>query len=221
MLLCRNEIRNILLTSRQPRVTIKAMLTRTQALKILTEDRLKAVQTSVERGFRTYLEYPARFRRAHATRTRRSITYDHIVETATEVLESQPGVTLVRTQGLVVFDIDRRLLLRFKHLDEQRRSSNISTMQIQEFRGQRPLPGMPARAVHVEAGYQLNELETAIENIVVICPNGSRIEWDIDVYAANPQAEIVPFYEANPEQVVTKFRPRVQKSKREDEPESV
>jgi len=37
------------------------------------------------------------------------------------------------------------------------------------------------KSTRVVTGYKLNELQTAIEQIAVICPNGNKLEWVIEI----------------------------------------
>jgi len=82
-----------------------------------------------------------------------------------------------------LINVKDSLLLRFKKMGEDKSTRNIPTQQSFLFRAQLELPGIPAALTHLEAGYVLNDLQTALDGVYITCPNGKRLEWFIDLTA--------------------------------------
>lgn len=68
------------------------------------------------------------------------------------------------------------MAIRFKKLDEQSRSRNNVTGQVERFRQQIPLQGFDALH-NLELGYVLNHDETDISEIRIACPNNRGVFW--------------------------------------------
>ncbi len=120
--------------------------------------------------------------RAHmSARTRACFLNDRILLYAREEFENDRGVAFLRGKGgLFLLGIAGAFLLRFKKLKANLRSSNIYTNQSKLFTDQRVIEGLPD-VTHVNAGYILNRMQTAIAMMYVTCPVGTAIKWEIDL----------------------------------------
>lgn len=133
-------------------------------------------------------------RHLHTSRTRANIIHDHIVFNARKIFDGIEGICLHDINGLFLVEIQEKVLLRFKKLDEEKRCHNIQTQQTVDFFGQMELPYMPPHAIRLIAGYELNSLQTEIKAISITCPNGSNNAWYFEVESpVIESAEIVDF----------------------------
>jgi hypothetical protein len=154
-------------------------------------------------------------------RSRASVIHDYMVAFARDFFKDDPGIRIFARRGLSLMNIDDSLLLRFKKLDAEKRSRNIPTQQTHLFRAQLELPGIPAELTHLEAGYVLNELQTALDGVYITCPNGNRLEWFMDLTSL-PGANVVPLpSSALPEAPAAarkkRIRPKTERKDKKDE----
>lgn len=76
-------------------------------------------------------------------------------------------------------------------LDESHRSRGINTQQRLKRLQQESLDGMPPLAF-LEAGYELNKLQTAISETYLVCPYKTSILWTHPLSMPVSQASIIP-----------------------------
>src|ERR1051325_7384715 len=84
------------------------------------------------------------------------------------------GVNVVERRGMFLLSVEGRVLLRFKKLREDKKTSNVPTRQQKLFSTHKELPEMPPHAAYLTVGYMLNITETGIEAVLVTCQNGSQ-----------------------------------------------
>ncbi len=118
-------------------------------------------------------------------RTRASVVWDRATARAEEVFEPIGDVSLRRHHGLLILDFDAAMV-RFKKLDARLRTRGIPTAQQQLFAEQAQISNgeqlrlWPA-APMVIAGYVLDELESAVERMVLVLQRNSETIWEIDL----------------------------------------
>lgn len=135
-------------------------------------------------------EYSHHVRSIHSQTTRANIIHSHMVYHARNLFEDIKGVFFIERNKLFMVNINDKVLLRFKKLDENKKSGNIETQQTLDFLKQ-DLPSMPQHAKNLIVGYELNSLQTSISAITVTCPkNSSEIDWYFDLDTPS-QTEIV------------------------------
>ena len=83
------------------------------------------------------------------------------------------------------------LVVRFKKVDEDLRTSNFPTPTALLFDSQAPLPGIPL-GDRVTVGYLLNEFETSILGVFVILAKSDRVLWSYELAAAVDLVELFP-----------------------------
>lgn len=91
------------------------------------------------------------------------------------------------------------MLFRFKKADEAGHSSNVATRPALAFHDhEQNLFGLP-KVHRVEVVYELNRLETQIDDICVVARNGDQIAWEYSLLDAGEAAVPLPLPEAKPE----------------------
>jgi hypothetical protein len=92
-----------------------------------------------------------------------------------------PGVNVLNIQGLEVVNFLGIACVRFKKVDGAGRGRNIDTMQQRRFDRQLPLPGLPAAAAHLVAGYKPDISRSGIEKVLIACPLGWTTLWTVQI----------------------------------------
>jgi hypothetical protein len=156
------------------------MLSKTQAELVLGSN-LKQIRDCVVGAFQKYRSDYSANALVHTARSRASIIHDHMIASARATFANDKGVRIFSKRGLSLINVKDSLLLRFKKMDKEKRTRNILTQQSFLFRAQLELPGIPAELTHLEAGYVLNDLQTALDGVYITCPNGKALEWFIDL----------------------------------------
>ena len=148
----------------------------------LLKDYLQPIHSIVQGGWDDYMnQYDSKARVVHCSTTRASIIHDHQIERASIFTLNGTDAVMIDISSLKILFIDNRFAVRFKKFDRARRSSNQPTQQVVNFRGQAQLSGLP-ETHNLEAGYILNSLETEINSINLVCPNGPNVYWDIELH---------------------------------------
>lgn len=125
-------------------------------------------------------------------RSRAVLVHDFMIRRATKSWSSVGDIHFVERDETVKFLIAQRLLLRFKKANGNGLGSNISTQATLAFTDpQMSLPGIPD-VQKVEVLYELNDLQTKIERVVVAARNGDRKLWDYEIEDHRGMAEVVP-----------------------------
>ena len=112
---------------------------------------------------------------------RASFVYCHIVDSAKRRFQGNPEVHLSEKRRFLVMTFKGQVVLRFKKLDSRRRARGAPTRQFKLFMAQQSLPGLEFAQKNVVTGYRLDELQTQIKDILIVCPKGAHNEWHLDV----------------------------------------
>jgi hypothetical protein len=114
----------------------------------------------------------------HSPRAAATCTYDHMVALADRLWADRAGITMKEIRGLKVWLIGSAAVLRFKKMDEDGRTRNYPTKQAKNFDRQLPLPGLPAPAIRLTAGYVLDETQTQFIRSQIAKPMApGLIDW--------------------------------------------
>ncbi len=175
------------------------------AAKTILDPYKARLRESVIQAWEDYESQYGHVRHIHTPRTRANIVHDHMVHHARRLFEGDDSVYMCEIKGLFLVQIDGQLLVRFKKLDEDKRHHNYPTPQNLEFWEQLDLPGIP-HLTRLVAGYELNDLQTAINAIYITCPNGSCNAWDFELDEETVPSEIVELHVTTP---VNKISERV------------
>lgn len=94
-------------------------------------------------------------------------------------------IDLAHPNSRTLLEVNQRILLRFKKLDELKQSRNYPTRFVRDYELDNDLPGIPPRAHRMTLGYILNLFQTEVQNVLVTSAVGKRIEYDVELYIPN------------------------------------
>jgi hypothetical protein len=146
----------------------------------------------VRAGWQRWRDLDPSVRYDLGNRSRASIVNDFICKELQRLFADVPGTNQLRVHGIQAFDLGVGIVTRIKKVDDRYRSSNINTRHNERYMLQLSLPDLPPEATRLIVGYQLNELETEIKDIVVTCPDGRRVLWHYSLLGGQMPQEL-PF----------------------------
>lgn len=145
------------------------------------QDHLGPIWQIVRGGWDDYLDlYSDLTRVTHCSTTRAGIVHDHQIRRASEYAQSRSDVRLLDFSKLKVLVVDGQFAIRFKKFDGELKSANQPTRQVQDFRSQEQLGDLPP-TYNIEAGYLLDQLETEIQGVYLVCPNRNGNFWTAEL----------------------------------------
>lgn len=116
-----------------------------------------------------------------SARARASIIYDFAASHAKRLFEAREGVSLHEKRGFLTIHIGEKAEVRLKKLGRNRKSSNIQTKFQRDYGMQYPLFANEMNPTRLTAGYQLDLLQTGIENVLITCQKGKDLLWFMTV----------------------------------------
>jgi hypothetical protein len=142
-------------------------------------------------------EYPNRA--LHIPRTRANVLYDLMVIQARIEFRGIRGAVMIDTRdGVTLLEIDQKILLRFKKLDDDSLPSNYPTVRARDYDMGEDLPGIPSSPQRLTLGYRLNQLQTEIKDVLISNSMGGRLLYDIILEEPKGGITIVPEPSSNP-----------------------
>ncbi|MDB5875657.1 MAG: hypothetical protein JWQ07_5099 [Ramlibacter sp.] len=179
------------------------MIGQQDALQILDSHAEALYSIPMEAWDQYHAETPQSLLVHYCARTRASAVHNLMVANAARyVAKCGNAVQMFERRQMVGLAIDG-LAIRFKKADEDSRSKNQPTLQVQRFRNQVPVIGVPATH-NLELVYVLNEHETEMLEVRVAHPSGDNIAWwfrlrggraepgVFDIFQPQPHAPIAP-----------------------------
>lgn len=155
----------------------------------------KMVRESVD----TYNDsYPASLKKAHSKRSRASLIHDHFFEQAAIFAEPRQDILrLVESRNLWMLFFQVGYSMRFKKVDEDRIAGGHITDQLENYRCQFEVEGIPS-SVHLDLSYQLsNDLQ--LSNVYVICPSGVQTNaWELEITPNDARSVVVDLFPESP-----------------------
>jgi hypothetical protein len=154
-----------------------------ETAKLLLAPYLASVRTCITAGWNAWKEFgdvAPGLRVPLSKRSRASFVYDHIASSVRSQFDGMDAVSLRDKGGFLTLEIEgdeSRAILRFKKLDRAMRGRNYQTRQQVLFSLQLTLPGWPADATRLVAGYQLDAPEVEIDQHLITCPIGREVNW--------------------------------------------
>ncbi len=142
----------------------------------------------------------------HRGRTRSNFVWDCVVDHLRAALATDGKFRFIDTHGTMYLIYDQSLLIKVKKLDRGLRASNVLTIASTKFNHQIYL-GFDQNLAHVYLGYVPNDLNTEIEQIHIVCPDGNGVAWSIPIIGAQTSQRIIDF--KTDDQVVTVPKKRI------------
>jgi hypothetical protein len=126
-------------------------------------------------------------------RGRANYVWEQIATRAKADFHGHPLVRMIDGQDTIKFLVADIVLFRFKKGDGSGMSSNYPTQTSMAFHDHdQNLFGLPD-IMRVDIVYTLSRLETAIEDVLVVCRDGDEICWTYSLLGAAPNVLELPF----------------------------
>lgn len=144
-------------------------------------------------ALKTYNEkYPAEVKAQHEGRTAAGCVRDHAWTEFKSLFMDRSGFNFLEIRGLHVLNIEDKLVIRIKKVDENGVHSNYQTAQQKDFDRQVDLPGLPAAASRVVIGYQPDIAFSVVERIIVRSPSQKWVSQIMQVDEVATWVDITP-----------------------------
>lgn len=128
----------------------------------------------------------------HDSRAALSAIYRHAWMGYQRELADQAGFHFLIVRGLHVLNVRDKVVLRAKRVDENGLHVNNQTPQQRQFDRQQPIPGLPAEAVRIVVGYQLDPAFSMVERVIVRSPSSRWAAQIVVVENAYAWEDITP-----------------------------
>lgn len=167
-----------------------------EAFKILEpfHDRIRAVVERAWSECRSVADYRAAngFGALLYPRTVSNDMFDAIARQVISEFGSEDGVFVrLEAQTLKVF-FGGHLVARFKRGARNKLGRNIPTQAVMNFiEADQSLPGMPKAGGKVEIVWMSNEIQTKLEQLLVVARDGNKLLWDYSIEGAADVVDIV------------------------------
>jgi len=171
-----------------------ALIEQHDAILILNKH-LSAFYGVVGGAWQDYISYPIEKRIVHSPRSRASLVHDHMVYRAMKYAAMESGVQIIERSGLYLFIFGGQIAVRFKKFDEELKTRNQPSGQVQQFKAQMQLPGVHS-AHNLESGYILSADAQSLAAVHLVCPSGTGVYWDI-LLTSQSQTSVVQDLFAN------------------------
>lgn len=110
-------------------------------------------------------------------KTRATFIWNAMVDRARRELGGHPGVRVVDRPERIFFVIQNSLVLRFKKLSHDLRTSNYPTATALAIDLQAKMPGVPANASLITVGYILDRVTDQLLDAHVVHAIGNSLQW--------------------------------------------
>jgi hypothetical protein len=191
-----------------------------QARELFAGDRAEALVEVIEGGWADMTEDGTPWRKT----TRANVVHDHTVRRADAVLLGFDGVRRIERHRIPMYVFDDRAVVRFKKHDGGLLTRNVLTRHQRDLAVQGVFPGIPSAAVHLCAGYRLDEAEADISDVVLTkSVTRTKNDWVIDLreLAAGEMTPLAsPLFPDQPTPALPKVGSPAEKKKTDGGPEA-
>ena len=161
------------------------------------EPHLGAIAAIAVKAWDRYHELPEADRMIFGARERANCVHAYMVHYAAEYVAVAVGrLRCFERNQMCGVVIDNKYAIRFKKLDEESRSRNQPSRQVDEFRCQVELDGIDA-SHHLELGYVLNRPGTKLLDVRLVHPAGDGVAWAKSIAPAFQDATLRDLFEAS------------------------
>lgn len=135
--------------------------------------------------------YSDEARAEHTERAMANCIYSHAEKRMLRAAEETKGLHAINVRGLHVLNHQDKVLLRFKKVNANGKSSNYQTKQQQDYDDQLSFEEFPEPAYRLTAGYQMDASGSFLERVMVTRPIGRSVFWTSQVTILDGVAEWV------------------------------
>lgn len=188
------------------------------ASKLLGQN-LERLGECIEHGWKMWEDHYNDRQHVLDARARAAIVNCETVAKAGEEFLDVPGVVFRKTRGTFWLYVGDEIVVRFKKLRRNGKSSNIMTKQQRQIYTQMVIPGF-LPGTHLSAGYVLDQLQQGISQVLVAFQNAASVVWTIDLRdsgATPTEITIAPTPKPQPKPDRVRLRPEYTKKKEENE----
>ena len=185
---------------------MKHLLSKQQA-EIILEPYFLKIQEAIESGFNDHLA-TINFHHSNGVyvtfnKTEKANHIHALIRARLKVaFKDCPEVKIGYINRVFGILINNSLFIRFKKINKDRSTSNISTKQTNNYKNQIEIPGIPADTTLLYAGYTPDATWTCLQNIYILCRLGDNIRWEIGLNGYIEQ-NIINFKPSGSEEEVT------------------
>ena len=151
----------------------------------------------VDNSWKEWQNLPASLTYQLSKRTRACLVHDFMVKNAKGLSFSDGLFKTIEIRGMfcLLVETSRGLIAcKFKKLTADGHSMNQPTIQVDKFKCQEEINGLEL-AHHLEIGYVLNDIETEISSIDIVCPSGGTILWKAEITPNGANNSLVGLWE--------------------------
>ncbi len=115
-------------------------------------------------------------------RSQSTLLHNFAMNLAKKYLSDESGIHILEKYSSIqiIFSADSPLVARFKKINKENVSSNISTNRSNSINNQLSLwPSL--NVTYIEFGYRMNKTNTDYETLAVVCRIGNEIVWTFDL----------------------------------------
>ena len=183
------------------------MISSDQAFMLL-ESHFPVLRKVIEGGWDFWSSLTPRQRLTLDIRAQRSVTWCGMIETAVQIFDSDPGVTVIEGENTTYFSFGGEAIVRFKKLDRSGTSANVMTQTQLDLRDpQVELPGEFGKLPLLDVGYVPNQSEDGFDAILVAAPGDSGSTWNFAIPSAASAPETLPLASGVEKPVVRPIAP--------------
>lgn len=166
-------------------------------------------------------EISPKVRALSSTRTRACLVNDFMRTRGSRLAEEDVTIRVAHKQQMFILVFSPQnfqgcIGIKLKKLDEDGLSKNQPTHQVQEFRGQLPLPEINAD-YHLEAGYVVDRFGSALNSIDLVCPSGEGIYWKAEIVPNGANQNVTNLFPEEKPQVMKEVKVRKKSDKQNGE----
>lgn len=166
-------------------------------------------------------EISPKVRALSSTRTRACLVNDFMRTRGSRLAEEDVTIRVAHKQQMFILVFSPQnfqgcIGIKLKKLDEDGLSKNQPTHQVQEFRGQLPLPEVNAD-YHLEAGYVVDRFGSALNSIDLVCPSGEGIYWKAEIVPNGANQNVTNLFPEEKPQVMKEVKVRKKSDKQNGE----
>lgn len=151
----------------------------------------------VDNSWKEWQNLPASLTYQLCKRTRACLVHDFMVKNAKGLSSSDDSFNTIEIKGMFCLLVSTNkglIACKFKKLTVDGHSMNQPTVQVDKFKCQEEINGIEL-AHHLEIGYVLNDTESEINSIDIVCPSGGTILWKAEITPNGANNSLVGLWE--------------------------